>query len=250
MGWNVDVLWQQLGAFATLCFMAEEPETGTKRWFMSSEVVAPVMTGVLTGLVAFGASPRLEHVPAVLITAVLTGSLYYIFLRATKIKISPLEIEIGTVTHRINELQEKLEEDFFTKLVNINFRYIEKYYLQTQVQAEKSFRLASVAALIALVIIGVGISMMYVGKTTPAYVTTAAGVISEFIAAVFFYLYNRTILKMGQYHQKLVLTQNVSLAMKIAEGLPDTEKAKAQSQLVEALSKDVNQLLSRSDSEK
>jgi phosphate/sulfate permease len=148
------------------------------------------------------------------------------------------------------ELHAKLEEDFFTKLVNINFKYIEKYYLQTQVQAEKSFRLTLFASVVGLGIICTGIGIMWRGKTTPGYVTTGAGLISEFIAAVFFYLYNRTILKMGQYHQKLVLTQNVSLALKIAEGLPDGEKAKAQAQLVEALSKDVNQLLSRNEPEK
>ena len=49
------------------------------------------------------------------------------------------------------------------------------------------------------------------------YVVTAAGILSEFIAAVFFYLYNKTIQKMREYHQKLVLTQNISLALKISD---------------------------------
>ena len=85
--------------------------------------------------------------------------------------------------------------------------------------------------------------MMYMGKTTPAYVSAASGVLGEFIAAVFFYLYNRTILKMGQYHQKLVITQNVSLALKIAEGLPEAERVKAQLELIHQLTHDVNRYL-------
>ena len=87
---------------------------------------------------------------------------------------------------------------------------------------------------------------MYLGKATPAYVTAASGVLGEFIAAVFFYLYNRTVLKMGQYHQKLVITQNVSLALKIAEGLPDAERFKAQQELINRLSENVNRYLAES----
>jgi hypothetical protein len=152
---------------------------------------------------------------------------------------------LAKVSVRIDELQDKLEEDFFTKLVNINFKYIEKYYLQTQVQAERSFYLSAFASVVALAMVGVGIGMMYGGKTTPAYVTAGAGVLSQFVAAVFFYLYNRTVLRMGEYHQKLVLTQNISLALKTADGLNDTEKQKVLVAIVAELTKDVNSLLAK-----
>lgn len=142
-----------------------------------------------------------------------------------------------------DKLQENLEEDFFTKLVKINFKYIDQYYLQTQAQADKSFTLSATVATVALVIIIAGIVLMFLGKTTPAYLTTAAGVLGEFIAAVFFYLYNRTIIKMSEYHEKLVLTQNVSLALKIAEGLPDSEKVVAQQGLIRNLSENINSYL-------
>lgn len=85
---------------------------------------------------------------------------------------------------------------------------------------------------------------LFLDKTQPAYLTTAAGVLSEFIAAVFFYLYNKTILSMSQYHQKLVITQNIALALKITGELPDADRVRSQLALVEALTKDVNQLLS------
>ncbi len=143
----------------------------------------------------------------------------------------------------LDNLQETLEEDFFTKLVKINFRYIDQYYLQTQSQADKSFVLCATVAVIGLLILIAGIALMFSGLTTPAYVTVASGVTGEFIASVFFYLYNRTILKMGQYHHKLVITQNVSIALKIAEGLPDAERILAQQELVKRLTEDVNRLL-------
>ena len=98
-----------------------------------------------------------------------------------------------------------------------------------------------------LLIIATGIIWMYIEQTKPAYVTTAAGVISEFIAAVFFYLYNRTVLKMSQYHQKLVITQNISLALKISEDMDKDKKAKVQEMIVDRLTSDINKYLSISD---
>jgi len=165
---------------------------------------------------------------------------------------SRLERELATVitTGRSEELQEKLEENFFTNLVKINFKYIDQYYLQTQVQADKSFSLCTFAAVISLLVIIVGIVMLFVNQSDKAagYVATAAGTLGEFIAAVFFYLYNRTITKMGEYHQKLVLTQNVSIALKLSEELPATEQVIARMKLIDYLSKDINLLLATNHS--
>lgn len=156
------------------------------------------------------------------------------------------EEAIATISAQADELQKnlKVKEDFFTTLVEINFKYIDKYYLQTQVQADNSFYLSRLAAVLSLIIIGAGIVGMFFGLTSPAYVTTAAGVIGELFATVFFYLYNRTILKMGQYHQKLVLTQNISLALKITEQLPPEQKSQAQMTLIKSLTKNINHYLS------
>ena len=138
------------------------------------------------------------------------------------------------------KLQENIEVDFFTKLVKINFKYIDKYYLQTQIQADKSFTISVVSSIVAFLIIISGIFLMYIDEVSSAYIATGTGLLSEFISAVFFYLYNKTIVKMGEYHHKLVLTQNISLALKIAEQLPEQEKVKAQYILIEQLTKDIN----------
>lgn len=150
-----------------------------------------------------------------------------------------------SLTRRAEELQDKLDENFFTNLVKINFTHIDKYYSQTQIQANKSFVLSTIAAFFSFFVILIGIVMMFFGKNNPSYVTTAAGVLGEFISAVFFYLYNRTIIKMGEYHQKLVLTQNISLALKITEELPEADRAKSREKLIEYLSKDINVYLTK-----
>lgn len=148
------------------------------------------------------------------------------------------------IESELENIQKDIDKDFFTNLVRLNFKYIDKYYLQTQVQADKSFILSCIAAVVALIITVVGIIMMFRGYTQPAYVTTAAGVLGELVASVFFYLYNQTVIKMGEYHQKLVLTQNISLALKICEEMKEPERSQSKSSLIEALSKDVNMYLS------
>lgn len=146
--------------------------------------------------------------------------------------------------HELRTLQEHIQRDFVTNLVRINFKYIDRYYLQTQVQADKSFLFCLVAALVSFCVIIVGIVLMFVDdKFNAALVTLAAGVLGEFNATVFFYLYNRTIAEMGDYHQKLVLTQNISLALKLTDELEPKTKSKAQLALIDSLCRDVNYLL-------
>ena len=167
----------------------------------------------------------------------------YVWIRRIMYRSMIKRVTADAIEKRTESLQNDLENDFFNNLVKINFKYIDKYYLQTQIQADKAFTMCAIAALIGFVVIIAGVVQMYVGQTNPAYVTTAAGVISEFIAAVFFYLYNKTILKMAEYHRKLVLTQNIGLALRITQDLPDEQRIGSQISLVDRLSTDINALL-------
>lgn len=143
-------------------------------------------------------------------------------------------------TDLIDGLQDK--SNFYDKLIQINFKYTDKYYLQTQEQADKSFKLATFASVSSFIVLLFGIHKMYSsGGDTPSYLTTIAGVLSSFISAVFFYLYNQTIQKMSSYHKKLVLSQNINLALKIAQGMEDkNEKVGALKVLIDRLTTDIN----------
>ena len=208
------------------------------------------------GLLWFGYTLRAQIAenPIYILWVLLGMVAYIVLIGAVQIPIrafwrAKLERDLSTgLTLRSEELQEKLDENFFTNLVKINFKYIDKYYLQTQVQANKSFALTAAAACVSFFIIVAGILILYLdpNRVQPGYVATASGILGEFIAAVFFYLYNRTITKMGEYHEKLVLTQNIGLALRITEDLPLPEKTTAQVRLVEALCQDINQYLTGS----
>jgi hypothetical protein len=156
-------------------------------------------------------------------------------------------IEYRIIQTKAQQLQDQIGQDFFTTLVKINFKYLDQYYFQTQEQANKSFMLSVYAAIGGAIIIAIGILHLIFGSNANvSYLTTSSGIISQFIAAVFFYLYNKTVLKMGEYHQKLVLTQNIGISLKITENLPNQERVQAQQLLVAQLTNNINGHLSSS----
>lgn len=54
---------------------------------------------------------------------------------------------------------------------------------------------------------------------------------------------------MSKYHNKLVLSHNISIALKVADTLPPEDKVKSKNLIILELLKDMNSHLIRSDSE-
>ena len=124
-----------------------------------------------------------------------------------------------------SENLEKAEGDnIFKYILLINVAALEGYVAQTRIQAEQSFRLTKIVALIGFVMLGVGIVLAIylstLGRSTleAAYLAAIAGVLTEFISGVFFYLYNRTLQQINRFHDKLVAMQQTSMAY-LATGL-------------------------------
>lgn len=145
-------------------------------------------------------------------------------------------------------IKEEVKEDIFENSIKLSYKYLDQYYLQTREQAQRGFFVTVLVSVFGAVLIGIGIIAMFLEKTEPSYITCASGVITEFIAAIFFYLYNKTISSMSKYHNKLVISHNVSIALKVAESLPVDEKVKAKNAIISELLKDVNTYLVKSDS--
>lgn len=159
------------------------------------------------------------------------------------------EIKRELLKYETDIIKEQVQEDIFENSIKMSYKYLDQYYLQTREQAKKGFVVTVCVSVFGAMLIGVGILMMFLGKTEPSYVTCASGVITEFIAAVFFYLYNRTIISMSKYHNKLVLSHNISTALKVADSLPDDDKVKTKDLIISELLKDINSYLIKNDSE-
>ena len=142
--------------------------------------------------------------------------------------------------------QDEVEEDPFQNSIKTSYKYLDRYYDQTQRQAQQGFHITVFIAIFGALLIFGGVAAMYAGFIQPAYITCASGAITELISAIFFYLYNKTVTSMSRYHNKLVLSQNISFALRVADSLENNKDA-AKLEIIKELVKDVNAQMMKSD---
>lgn len=118
----------------------------------------------------------------------------------------------------------KLEEategaEVFKYLLLMNLNSLEDYITLTRVQAEQSFRLTKRLAGIGFILLVVGIVLGIYSQlflTTGleiAYLSAIAGLLTQFIAGVFFYLYNKTLQQLNLFHKELEISQKVAMGL-------------------------------------
>ena len=140
-----------------------------------------------------------------------------------------------------------MQEDIFENSIKMIYKYLDQYYLQTRTQAQNGFYITVGVSVGGAILIGLGIVALFMGKIESSYITCASGLITEFIAAIFFYLYNKTVMSMSKYHNKLVLSHNISIALKVADTLPPEDKAKSKELIISQLLNDINSYLIKND---
>ena len=93
--------------------------------------------------------------------------------------------------------------------------------------------------LIGFALIGVGIRLAVTSDAhSPSVATLSglAGIVTEFISAVFFYLYSKTVRQLKEYHDSLLAVQNILLSFKLVGDTSDAqEKAKMISVMLDYL---------------
>jgi hypothetical protein len=137
---------------------------------------------------------------------------------------------------------EKLEtatgDDIFKYLLLINVSALEGYVAQTRMQAQQSFNLSGVIAIVGFLIVAAGILSNVLGyaEFKAAYLASIAGILTEFISGIFFYLYSRTLQQLNIFSDKLATTQQISMSF-LANSLMDdkTKKDESRSELAKLL---------------
>lgn len=168
---------------------------------------------------------------------------FFVAYLGLSFEISESSLRRRILEYEANNIKDDVQEDIFENSIKMSYKYLDQYYLQTREQAQRGFLVTVCVAIFGALLIGVGVVAMFCGLAQPSVITCAAGVITEFIASVFFYLYNRTTSSMSKYHNKLVISQNISIALKIADSLPEEDKAKTKDLIVTELLKDINSYL-------
>jgi hypothetical protein len=133
-------------------------------------------------------------------------------------------------------------DEVFKYLLLISVASLESYIALTRVQAEQSFRWSKVVAVIGFLIIATGVAMAIITsaggsvKIEAAYLASLSGILVEFVAGVFFFLYNRTLQQINLFHQRLADSQQLSISL-IANSLigGEVRRDEAWAELAQAL---------------
>jgi hypothetical protein len=95
------------------------------------------------------------------------------------------------------------------------------------------------SGMVGFILILIGLAFGFArGQNTQtiSFISAGAGVVVEFISGVFFYLYNRTVIRLKDYHDSLLAVQNILLSFKIVGDMQDEkEKAKMASLMIGSL---------------
>jgi len=129
---------------------------------------------------------------------------------------------------------------YFDELVRINVENLDRYYRLVEAQTGRSFTTAVATGLIGFALLATGLALGFNEQPNAAplsYISSGAGIATEFLAAVFFYLYRQTVKQLKEYHDALLGVQSVLLAFKAVEDLKDEE------QKVEMLAKVIDHLM-------
>jgi hypothetical protein len=125
------------------------------------------------------------------------------------------------------------EPSYFDKLVQINIENLAAYYRLVKVHTDKSFLVSLCVGVVGFLLIICGLLFGFGNSKDLAYISSGSGVLTEFIASVFFYLYNRTVQQMKGYHDSLLAVQNILLSFKLVGDTRDeSEKVKMVTQML------------------
>lgn len=142
-----------------------------------------------------------------------------IFIISDVINLSSIRNNIEKTEARIEDLtifrKVKQPVEYFNKLIQINVSNLDDYYAMVKRHTSLSFTFSLLVGLLGFALIVVGLIMGFGAENSDkviSYISTGSGVLIEFIAGVFFYLYNRTVLQLKDYHEKLIEIQNILVA--------------------------------------
>jgi hypothetical protein len=137
-----------------------------------------------------------------------------------------------SINEKLSTKPSSAEDTYFDNLVKINVENLAAYYELVKIQTDKRFRASLTIAYFGASLLLIGLAVGFFrdsSASTITYISTGAGVLTEFIAGVFFWLYSRTVSQLHGYHDSLISVQNILLSFKLVS---DTRDPKERSQMV------------------
>lgn len=136
------------------------------------------------------------------------------------------------INHSLNALSQA-DPGEIQKIAASQIALLNSYYNTSLGQAKSSFRWALVAAGVGLAfLLGSIASTLTVEPRFISAVAAIGGVVSEFVAAINFWLYGKTLQQLNHFHDRLDQLQRFLLANSICESLEPRTQQEARYKLV------------------
>lgn len=178
--------------------------------------------------------------------------------------ISVLYTCINTYTHRedksikkevditLKDIQEQKDYDVF-KLLYKNVTESTQYYVISKRQASKSFALAVVSCILGVTIYICGFLIVAFLDKDITLLTTISGTIAELITGLSFWIYNKCIKQLNEYHKRLNSTERYLTSIQMADKMSEANKEEMYKWLIQNvmlfdLSQNDNKKENKSDS--
>lgn len=159
--------------------------------------------------------------------------------------VSEIKYTSGSQEQTSNSGTTVTNEEYFEKLVAINIENLSTYYIQVKAHANKGFMATLIVGFFGFTLLCAGLiygMLVKDNNLTIAYLSFGSGVIIEFISAIYFRVYSKTVAQMKNYHDSLLYVQNILLSLKLIEGIDDkSKKTSTTTRIVEYLIKDNHQ---------
>lgn len=123
----------------------------------------------------------------------------------------------------VKQIQEQSDYDVF-KLLYKNVRESTEYYIISKRQANKSFTLAIISCFLGVIIYMCGFLIVAILDKDIAIFTTISGTVVELIAGLSFWVYNKSIKQLSEYHKRLNSTEKYLTSIQIADKMSESNK--------------------------
>lgn len=130
---------------------------------------------------------------------------------------------------------------YYESLLQLNIENLDAYYRMVKIHTAQSFRVSLILSSIGILLITIGLGLGFNNtgdKAVIAYITAGSGVLIEIISSLLFYLYNKTVRQLKDYHDSLINAQNIFLSFKLVDSTENgPEKLGLIKTMLDALSK-------------
>ena len=120
----------------------------------------------------------------------------------------------------LKDIQNQTDYDVF-KLLYKNVRESTEYYIISKRQANKSFTLAIISCFLGVIIYICGFVIVAILDKDIAIFTTISGTVVELIAGLSFWVYNKCIKQLSEYHKRLSSTEKYLTSIQMADKMSE-----------------------------